>query len=147
MMSSEGDITHIATDSQNKQNYPSFWFFLCCAIAQYKQAMVDPAIPPVEDSALPREQLVQKLTQKLVLRPDKGDLVEQNILKGNQFPLMQGLMFQDEKLSPMLQATSEALKKGQLADNLQKKIHHRPDKDDLVQQNILKGSLEIVFLK
>ena len=46
----------------------------------------------------------------------------------------------DQTAAPQLQAAKADLEKAKITDILAHKIEARPEKDDLVQQNILKGA-------
>ncbi|KAI8913555.1 hypothetical protein EDD86DRAFT_187542, partial [Gorgonomyces haynaldii] len=65
----------------------------------------------------------EALDNLLATRPQKEDLVRQNILKG--------------EVSGLLSAAQEQLKKKMVEDNLKNRIAHRPNVDELRNNNIL----------
>lgn len=54
-------------------------------------------------------------------------------------------IFPDQHTAPQLQAAKADLEKAKITDILSHKLESRPEKDELVQQNILKGEFMHVF--
>ncbi|KAJ7675059.1 hypothetical protein B0H17DRAFT_946343, partial [Mycena rosella] len=86
-----------------------------------------PAAHPRQTSV--DQETSQQLEQRLKQRPDKADLIERNILKGN-----------DKGISPSLVATKEKLQRSQLEDHLANALAQRPRREELVQKGVLKGA-------
>ncbi|KAJ1508619.1 hypothetical protein HMI54_003057 [Coelomomyces lativittatus] len=84
---------------------------------------VDNAID-TEPLSLKKYGALENLTEKILHRPSKGELVYRNILK-------------DDKSSPSLQAKQQELKKRKLEDSLNHKIGKRSSVVELIHQNIL----------
>ena len=92
---------------------------------------------------LARNKLQDSLEKKIESRPEKDQLVEQNILKGSSsfffilymhikilWVSFTNLSFVMIEGTPALQAAAEALKKSQLCDQLATKIASRPTQED-----------------
>jgi hypothetical protein len=102
---------------------------------------------------LRKEKVTLELEKSLSHRPEREDLESRNILKGNnstqpdfdafseaKLLFLNTLLWQkDQSIAPSLQAAQEALKKEKLAQALEHKLEARPEKDDLVNRNVLKG--------
>jgi len=70
------------------------------------------------------QQLMGSLEKQLGSRPNKDELVDRNILKG-------------DSVAPALQAAKERLEKAQLQDKLAHALQERPKAEELVQEGIL----------
>lgn len=71
------------------------------------------------------QQTLLRLEQKLALRPSVEELRNYNILR-------------DTAVAPPLQAVEDALRFARLSDKLEHHLERRPEKQDLVDKNVLK---------
>ncbi|KAF8756861.1 hypothetical protein RHS01_03995 [Rhizoctonia solani] len=85
-------------------------------------------IKPDETPLSPRsEQTKFNLEKGLKERPEKQELVNRNILKGEFY----------SKVAPALQAAQDRLQRSQLEDKLDKALENRPKPEELVKNGIL----------
>lgn len=83
-----------------------------------------------------REALEHKFDQ----RPEPEELRRQHILQGLRFScfVFKTNNIDDGKLAPRLQPTASAIRKEMLISQLEHAIEFRPDKDMLIEHNILR---------
>ena len=106
-----------------------------------------------------KEKISDALEHRLESRPAKEDLIQHGILKGMFFlfekkktlsllslPALHILTLcstADDTVAPSLQAAREALAREKLADQLEQRLEKRPERTDLVDHNILKGTYAV----
>lgn len=131
-------------------------------LAKFEQ--IDPKIAPAlqhQAEELKRAQLETALAHKIEKRPPVSELIDHNILRGEfviQFlshSILERVVLScysnymcltyftprcpvlDSHVAPALQRQEAELKRSQLEDMLNTKIHDRPKPDELVQKHIL----------
>ena len=98
--------------------------------------------------------MTDTLTHKIEARPSADELKQRNILPGTFKVLLtsreNGIDKRDimieSNAAPALLAAQQELARNKLQDTLEKKMESRPEKDQLVEQNILKGLLLITSI-
>ncbi|KAG9112298.1 hypothetical protein FRC07_007976, partial [Ceratobasidium sp. 392] len=75
-----------------------------------------------------------KLERSLKERPEKKELVDRNILKGEHL-----VSFANSSAAPALQAAQERLQRAQLENKLGHALQSRPKPEELVNEGILKS--------
>jgi hypothetical protein len=127
-----------------------------------KLEQIDPKIAPAlqhQAEELKRAQLETALAHKIEKRPPVSELIDHNILRGEfviqflahsslervvlllQLYVLNILFLRyhvlDSHVAPALQRQEAELKRSQLEDMLNTKIHDRPKPDELIQKHIL----------
>merc|ERR1712137_1499029 len=69
--------------------------------------------------SIKKEKLIQNLDHKVGQRPERGELLQRNILRG------------DEHVAPCLQAAQESLRREKLVHKLDRKLGNRPERSFL----------------
>jgi hypothetical protein len=103
----------------------------------------DPSLAPALQNAaqeLQKHKVEDVLAKKLEHRPEVGDLVQHNILKGAIVSICMHAddIGVDPSMAPGLQAAAQELLKHKVEDQLQQALGQRPGKQDLIDANIMK---------
>ncbi|KAF8678342.1 hypothetical protein RHS04_05545 [Rhizoctonia solani] len=146
------DLTHLHLDHTQRTKTTAIWVSWCIlehvnsslrfiraasVIEAVKNAIPgvgqsnteeEEVIKPDETPLSPRsEQTKFNLEKGLKERPEKQELVNRNILKGEFY----------SKVAPALQAAQDRLQRSQLEDKLDKALENRPKPEELVKNGIL----------